>query len=115
MGGEAVAFRAIALDELLTVAVAEGAPEVFTELAVALAVLDVGDEAGGGEFGGGDPSAVVLFELGDETEEEGVESVGEDHLLAVEEDDVAPTPGADAGDVEAVAAEVTVAFVVGEL
>ena len=49
MGGEAVALGAVAFDELLAVAVAEGGAEAVAELAVALAVLDVDDEAGGGE------------------------------------------------------------------
>lgn len=115
MGGEAVALGAVALDELLAVAIAQGALEVLAKLAIALAVLDVVDVAAGGEVGGGDPSAGALLELGDEAHQEGEEGVGEGDLLAVEEDDVAPPAGAGAGDVEEVAAEVTVAFVVGEL
>ena len=51
VGGEAVALGAVAFDELIAVAVAEGGAEAFAELAVALAVLDVDDEAGG-EVGG---------------------------------------------------------------
>jgi len=45
-GGEAVAPGAVALDELLAVAVAEGALEALAELAVALAVLDVAPPTG---------------------------------------------------------------------
>jgi hypothetical protein len=77
-------------------------------------VLDVDDVAAGGGIGGGDPAASPLLELGDEAHQEGEEGVGEGDLLAVEEDDVAPPAGADAGNVEAVAAEAAVAFVVGE-
>jgi hypothetical protein len=73
------------------------------------------DESSGDKIRGSNPAAGVFLELGDEAHQEGEEGVGKGDLLAVEEDDVAPTPGADAGDVEAVAAEVTVAFVVGEL
>ena len=113
--GEAVALGAVAFDKLLAVAVAEDAAEVLAELAVALAVLDVIDVAACGEVGGGDPAALAFLELGDEAEEEGVESVGEGNPLAVEEDDVPALPGAAAGDVEAIAAEVAVTLVVGKL
>jgi len=47
VGGEAVALGAVALDEFLAVAIAQGALEVLAELAVALAVLDVVDELDG--------------------------------------------------------------------
>jgi hypothetical protein len=51
VGGEAVALGAVALDEPLAVAVVEGGAEAVAELAASLAVLDVDDEAVGGEIG----------------------------------------------------------------
>lgn len=115
VGGEAVALGAVALDELLAVAVAEGGAEAVAELAVSLAMLDVDDEARGGEGGRGDPAALALSKLLDEAHQEGEEGVGEENLLAVEEDDAPAPAGASGGDVEAVATEVAVAFIVGEL
>ena len=69
---------------------------MLPEMTVTLAMLDVVDIAAGGEGGGEDPAAGAFFELGDETCQEGGESVGEGDLLAVEEDDVAPPTGPDA-------------------
>lgn len=49
VGEEALALEAVALDELLAVAVAEGVAEALAGLAVSLPVLDVVAKATGGE------------------------------------------------------------------